>query len=197
MENLEFRLEPLGQPLRDIPLRCVPWRGVNADEHGAILDRYFPDGGAQEFLPGRLLNSFAIPPKGDVGPQSRDNVAGTEDGALWITPPPPWGATHAPWAFEGAIAAVWAMIIPGIWKGCKSLRRRAANTGETQPPSLTPASPPMPWGFVPQQQPPKSPVILTPTDADGRNSTRTGRRWRRLLCGRSSGVNTTHWKTSL
>ncbi|WP_037456404.1 hypothetical protein [Sinorhizobium fredii] len=86
MENLEFRLEPLGQPLRDMPLRCVPWRGVNADEHGAILDRYFPDGGAQEFLHGRVLKSFAIPPKADLRPQSRDDVAGKEDGALWITP---------------------------------------------------------------------------------------------------------------
>ncbi|MEJ6850709.1 hypothetical protein V3589_31790 [Sinorhizobium fredii] len=87
MENLEFGLEPLGQPLRDIPLRCVPWCGVNADEHGAILDRYFPDGGVQEFLHGRVLNSIAIPPKADLRPQSRDDVAGKEDGALWITPP--------------------------------------------------------------------------------------------------------------
>ncbi|MEY9829814.1 hypothetical protein ABIA25_001629 [Sinorhizobium fredii] len=88
VDNLEFGLEPLGQPLRDIPLRCVPWRGVDADEHGAILDRYFPDGGAQEFLHGRVLNSIAIPPKADLRPQSRDDVAGKEDGALWITPPP-------------------------------------------------------------------------------------------------------------
>ncbi|WP_157785640.1 hypothetical protein [Sinorhizobium fredii] len=197
MENLEFRLESLGQPLPVVMLRCVPWRGLNAAEHGAILDRYFPDGTSAEFLHGRVFNSVPRPPKADLRPQRLDDVASEQSGALEIAPASPWGATHAPWAFEGAIAAVWAMIIPGIWKGCKSLRRRAANTGETQPPSLTPASPPMPLGFVPQQQPPKSPVILTPTDADGRNSTRTGRRWRRLLCGRSSGVNTTHWKTSL
>ncbi|WP_370168719.1 hypothetical protein [Sinorhizobium fredii] len=88
MNNLEFGLELLGQSLRNIPLRRVPRRGVDADEHRAILDRYFPNGGAQEFLHGRIVNSFAMAPKADLRPQSCYDVAGKERGALRITPPP-------------------------------------------------------------------------------------------------------------
>ncbi|OAP45242.1 hypothetical protein ATC00_09100 [Sinorhizobium americanum] len=88
VNNLEFGFEPLGQPLRDLPLRRVPWRGVNADEHGAILDSYFPNGGAQEFLHGRIVHSFAVAFKADLRPQSTYNVAGKQGGALRITPSP-------------------------------------------------------------------------------------------------------------
>ncbi|ASY56643.1 MULTISPECIES: hypothetical protein [Sinorhizobium] len=88
MNNLEFGLEPLGQPIGNFPLRRVPRRGVNADEHRAVLDRYFPNDGAQKFLNGSIVNSFAMAPKADLRPQSIYDVAGKKGGALRITPPP-------------------------------------------------------------------------------------------------------------
>ncbi|WP_370073386.1 hypothetical protein [Sinorhizobium fredii] len=88
MDNLEFGLEPLGQPLRDFPLCRIPRRGVDADEQRAIPNRDFPNGGTQEFVNGSIVNSFAMAPKADLRPQSIYDVACKKGGALRITPPP-------------------------------------------------------------------------------------------------------------